>query len=200
MATFNVEMRQRVSGAFSDIIYPKAHWGNIDGKPATFAPTTHTHDIDDIDATGTPSATTYLRGDGAWATPEGGGGGSSLISIKNWTGRINVGGSGAAVDLPLSENIEDGNKYIIVWSSGSGIEYMSMFVARASGNISLFYAYGASNSVYSYGFQLSQNTSYTNRFKTSGYFYYELYSDSQEFSGGTTSYTSFYIVDILKVN
>ena len=44
MATFNVEMRQRVSGAFSDIIYPKAHWGNIDGKPSTFAPTAHTHD------------------------------------------------------------------------------------------------------------------------------------------------------------
>lgn len=48
MATFNVEMRQRVSGAFSDIIYPKAHWGNIDGKPSTFAPTAHEHSASDI--------------------------------------------------------------------------------------------------------------------------------------------------------
>ena len=48
MATFNVEIRQRVSGTFSDIIYPKAHWGNIDGKPSTFAPTTHNHAATDI--------------------------------------------------------------------------------------------------------------------------------------------------------
>lgn len=34
-------------------------------------------DVDKINATGTPDNTTYLRGDGAWATPAGGGGGSS---------------------------------------------------------------------------------------------------------------------------
>jgi hypothetical protein len=33
--------------------------------------------VGDIDATGTPSATTYLRGDGAWETPAGGGGGGA---------------------------------------------------------------------------------------------------------------------------
>jgi hypothetical protein len=31
--------------------------------------------VADIDATGTPSSTTYLRGDGTWSTPAGGGGG-----------------------------------------------------------------------------------------------------------------------------
>lgn len=31
--------------------------------------------VTDIDATGTPSSTTYLRGDGSWNTPSGGGGG-----------------------------------------------------------------------------------------------------------------------------
>jgi hypothetical protein len=33
--------------------------------------------VSDIDASGTPSATTYLRGDGAWQTPAGGGGGAN---------------------------------------------------------------------------------------------------------------------------
>lgn len=40
------------------------------------AAASHTHEVDDIDATGTPSSSTYLRGDGAWATPSGGGGGT----------------------------------------------------------------------------------------------------------------------------
>jgi len=48
MATFNVEVRQRVGGAFGDIIYPKAHWNNIDGKPATHTPTAHNHNASDI--------------------------------------------------------------------------------------------------------------------------------------------------------
>ena len=41
-------------------------------------PTAHTHGIADLTATGTPSATTYLRGDGTWATPAGGGGSGPL--------------------------------------------------------------------------------------------------------------------------
>lgn len=39
------------------------------------AAATHTHPIAAITATGTPSATTYLRGDGSWSTPATGGGG-----------------------------------------------------------------------------------------------------------------------------
>jgi hypothetical protein len=44
---------------------------DLDGKAAA----EHTHDITDINATGTADDTTYLRGDGSWATPAGGGGG-----------------------------------------------------------------------------------------------------------------------------
>lgn len=36
------------------------------------ADATHSHAIGDISATGTPSETTYLRGDGTWATPPSG--------------------------------------------------------------------------------------------------------------------------------
>src|SRR5690606_26868183 len=42
-------------------------------------PNNHTHPVADIDATGTPSSDTYLRGDGTWATPATGGTGAS-----NW--------------------------------------------------------------------------------------------------------------------
>lgn len=47
------------SGAYAD----------LSGKPTTMTPTAHTHGIADLTATGAPSATTYLRGDGTWATP-----------------------------------------------------------------------------------------------------------------------------------
>jgi hypothetical protein len=35
--------------------------------------------VADIDATGTPSSSTYLRGDGTWETPSGGGGGGGGV-------------------------------------------------------------------------------------------------------------------------
>jgi hypothetical protein len=43
--------------------------------------------IADIDATGTPSGTTYLRGDGTWSTPAGGGGGA-VDSVNGATGVV----------------------------------------------------------------------------------------------------------------
>ena len=49
-------------------------WGEVTSKPTTYPPAAHTHGIADLTTTGTPSATTYLRGDGTWATPAGGGG------------------------------------------------------------------------------------------------------------------------------
>lgn len=42
--------------------------------------------VADIAATGTPSATTYLRGDGTWSTPAGGGG--SVDSVNGKTGVV----------------------------------------------------------------------------------------------------------------
>lgn len=44
-------------------------WGNVTEKPATFPPSPHQHPVTDMTATGTRSATTYLRGDNTWATP-----------------------------------------------------------------------------------------------------------------------------------
>lgn len=58
--------------------------GSLAAKNAISVPT-------DITATGTPSSTTFLRGDGAWATPPGGGGGGGQVDAV-------VPGEGISVD------------------------------------------------------------------------------------------------------
>lgn len=48
-------------------------WARLTDVPSTFAPSAHTHPLSDLSGIGgTPSASTYLRGDGVWATPAGG--------------------------------------------------------------------------------------------------------------------------------
>lgn len=44
-------------------------WSEVSGKPSTFPASAHTHPVGQLDASGTASSTTYLRGDGTWATP-----------------------------------------------------------------------------------------------------------------------------------
>lgn len=49
----------------------------------------HTHNISDLNATGTANSTTFLRGDGSWQVPAGGGGGSGTVTsvaVANATG------------------------------------------------------------------------------------------------------------------
>lgn len=46
-----------------------AQWAQVAGKPSVFPPDTHTHPVGQISTTGTASSSTYLRGDGSWATP-----------------------------------------------------------------------------------------------------------------------------------
>lgn len=48
MAVFNVELRERVSGQFTDLIYVKSHWNILEGIPSTFTPVPHTHGTSDI--------------------------------------------------------------------------------------------------------------------------------------------------------
>ena len=49
----------------------------------------HTHNISDLNTTGTANSTTFLRGDGSWQVPAGGGGGSGTVTsvaVANTTG------------------------------------------------------------------------------------------------------------------
>ena len=53
----------------------------VSGSGATWTIDNSVVTVAKISATGTPSATTFLRGDGAWETPSGGGGGGADSSI-----------------------------------------------------------------------------------------------------------------------
>lgn len=44
----NTELRRSNGSLFSDTVYIKSHWSNIDGKPSNFPPTAHAHTITDI--------------------------------------------------------------------------------------------------------------------------------------------------------
>jgi hypothetical protein len=57
----------------------------LDGTIATADLTAASVTVPKISATGTASATTYLRGDGSWSTPAGGGGGSTATDIQTKT-------------------------------------------------------------------------------------------------------------------
>lgn len=59
---------------------------SIQYKLTQKADANHQHTLAHIAAAGTPSATTYLRGDGTWSTPSGGGGGAGVISIITSSG------------------------------------------------------------------------------------------------------------------
>lgn len=52
-----------------DTIDVDVSWDDVSGKPTEFSPAPHAHDVTDITATGTRTASTYLRGDGVWSSP-----------------------------------------------------------------------------------------------------------------------------------
>jgi hypothetical protein len=68
--TFDLNAALRMNG--SAVLQLGSYYGN--GSGITNLP------VAGIDATGTPSGTTYLRGDGAWATPAGGSGDSYIFT------------------------------------------------------------------------------------------------------------------------
>jgi len=95
-----------------------------------------------LSASGTPSSTTYLRGDGSWSTVSGGGSGgsvvvgnlsaspTSVISITNGTSAV----VGLGTGITISQATTTTNGYV---SSGDWNTFNSKFNAASSGLFSL---------------------------------------------------------------
>ena len=101
-----------------------------------------------IAATGTPSSTTYLRGDGTWSTPPGGGGNGDNFNpanfITNGAGQVDLSSAVISNDWPFAFILTDGG--YLVWGSGSasGLSVLDPAGGLHVGGAS---AVGASNAV-----------------------------------------------------
>jgi len=88
----------------------------VSGGGATWTIDNDTIGLDELSATGTPSATTFLRGDNTWATPAGGGGPTDFFS-QSFTSQ----GPGFATDTYLTGSsilipaagVKVGTRYIL---------------------------------------------------------------------------------------
>ena len=92
------------------------------------AATSHAHPVADISATGTKDSTTFLRGDGKWETPAGGGGADSIPYLSgvwrtSWTMTHGIQGGSRNNVLSMSP--------IFIGNSGAGIDRLSVLVTGA---------------------------------------------------------------------
>jgi hypothetical protein len=101
----------------------RANWqaakDEIEDLQSGKADAAHTHAVPhDLNATGSPSSTTFLRGDGVWAVPPGNGGGSGNGVTPEEFGAAGDGVTDDTTALQNAVNSAAANKNILVLKSG----------------------------------------------------------------------------------
>jgi hypothetical protein len=101
-------------------------------------------DISDINATGTPNTTTYLRGDGTWAVPAGGGGGISNV-VEDTTPQL-----GGNLDVNGFDIITEDGSFgsIDIISDGTINFFANFYDNNGSGQINFQLSSTFSDSIY----------------------------------------------------
>lgn len=83
----------------------------------------HTHPASELTATGTPSATTYLRGDNTWSTPAGGGNDPRLVTTRKTSDQAMTSNGATGIDgviLTLEANSTYVLNYTLLIGAVSG--------------------------------------------------------------------------------
>ena len=110
---------------------PPGDWNTLSNKPTTFAPAAHVHAAADVTSgvfavarlgTGTPSASNYLRGDGAWAAVTGG-------SQTPWTQNIDA----ATFSLTNAGNIIASSGSVVIQGSAPAAVASSLAIEFSTG-------------------------------------------------------------------
>lgn len=78
-------------------------WNDLTDRPTEFPPAPHAHTVTDLTATGTPSASTFLRGDGAWAAA-GGSSGPTVVALTFASTLATNASTGDIFDVTLTGN------------------------------------------------------------------------------------------------
>jgi len=141
-------------GKFVETLYATETYNYLQsasGSSAIKALTSSYVGISNLTATGTPSATTYLRGDNTWATITSGIGATGPQGIQGPTGPAGSGGSGSSQWTTSGSNIYYMNNVLIGTNSNPN-NYKLLVKGTASFNNNIFYmdgsGYLSNNNIY----------------------------------------------------
>jgi len=152
----------------------------VSASGATWTIDNDTIGLDELSATGTPSSTTYLRGDNTWATVAGGGGAtpagvSGSIQINDGAGALGAvtnfkwDSVNTELDVPGDISLDDGGTYTTTIQSITATADRTISFPDATGTVALVAGSSGQVTYNNAGAQAGGNLSYDATAGTFGY-------------------------------
>jgi hypothetical protein len=148
----NIKLK-RYTGSAWEQLNPETTWSQIQSKPSTFTPTSHTHTLSQITDAGTVAAidlnsstTQFLRGDGSFAAPNINGGNAQTLDNLDSTAFLRADQSGTlSGSLEITGDLEVlGNTIGFIDSNFDAKIEVSDSNPNGTGAVFNFYGDGAS--------------------------------------------------------